>query len=136
MRLPSPSCLPCPAAFFDVAYQGFATGSLDEDAFAPRYFVQRGIEFAVAQSYSKVGHAAAAGLGRLIAAGLPLLVQQGYMEARRHTLAQPCGRRCLQPPCRLSAVPLLFQRTFVRPRPCCSLPPARTWACMRSAWAP
>lgn len=49
---PSLVCLP---AFFDVAYQGFATGSLDEDAFAPRYFVQRGIEFAVAQSYSKVG---------------------------------------------------------------------------------
>ncbi|PSC75103.1 aspartate aminotransferase [Micractinium conductrix] len=39
--------------FFDVAYQGFATGSLDADAFAPRYFAQRGIEFAVAQSYSK-----------------------------------------------------------------------------------
>ena len=41
--------------FFDVAYQGFATGSLEEDAFAPRYFVERGLEFAVAQSYSKVG---------------------------------------------------------------------------------
>ena len=40
-------------AFFDVAYQGFATGSLDEDAYAPRYFEQRGLEFLVAQSYSK-----------------------------------------------------------------------------------
>jgi aspartate aminotransferase, chloroplastic len=39
--------------FFDVAYQGFATGSLDADAFAPRYFASRGIEFLVAQSYSK-----------------------------------------------------------------------------------
>lgn len=40
-------------AFFDVAYQGFATGSLDEDAYAPRYFESRGMEFMVAQSYSK-----------------------------------------------------------------------------------
>lgn len=40
-------------AFFDVAYQGFATGSLDEDAYAPRYFESRGMEFIVAQSYSK-----------------------------------------------------------------------------------
>ena len=40
-------------AFFDVAYQGFATGSLDEDAYAPRYFLSRGMEFLVAQSYSK-----------------------------------------------------------------------------------
>lgn len=40
-------------AFFDVAYQGFASGSLDEDAYAPRYFESRGLEFMVAQSYSK-----------------------------------------------------------------------------------
>ena len=33
--------------------QGFASGSLDEDAYAPRYFVDRGIEIMVAQSYSK-----------------------------------------------------------------------------------
>ena len=39
--------------FFDVAYQGFASGSLDEDAFAPRLFESRGIEFICAQSYSK-----------------------------------------------------------------------------------
>ncbi|GAB4817943.1 hypothetical protein N2152v2_004989 [Parachlorella kessleri] len=40
-------------AFFDVAYQGFASGDLDEDAYAPRYFVERGLEVMVAQSYSK-----------------------------------------------------------------------------------
>lgn len=40
-------------AFFDVAYQGFASGDLDEDAYAPRYFAERGMEFMVAQSYSK-----------------------------------------------------------------------------------
>ena len=39
--------------FFDVAYQGFATGSLDQDAWAPRYFVEQGIEVFVSQSYSK-----------------------------------------------------------------------------------
>ncbi len=27
--------------FFDVAYQGFATGDLDKDAFAPRLFVEQ-----------------------------------------------------------------------------------------------
>lgn len=39
--------------FFDVAYQGFATGDLDRDAFAPRLFVSKGMEIMVAQSYSK-----------------------------------------------------------------------------------
>lgn len=58
--------------FFDVAYQvsfdtpeltikemqhkkfqGFASGDLDTDAFSVRYFVNRGIELLVAQSYSK-----------------------------------------------------------------------------------
>ncbi|GIL86322.1 hypothetical protein Vretimale_13705 [Volvox reticuliferus] len=39
--------------FFDVAYQGFATGDLDKDAFAPRLFVDRGLEIMVSQSYSK-----------------------------------------------------------------------------------
>ncbi|KAL0726530.1 hypothetical protein Bca4012_022623 [Brassica carinata] len=39
--------------FFDVAYQGFASGSLDEDASSVRLFAERGMEFFVAQSYSK-----------------------------------------------------------------------------------
>jgi len=39
--------------FFDVAYQGFATGDLLQDSFAPRYFADRGFEMFVAQSYSK-----------------------------------------------------------------------------------
>ena len=39
--------------FFDVAYQGFASGSLDDDAWAPRFFADRGMETLVAQSYSK-----------------------------------------------------------------------------------
>lgn len=41
--------------FFDLAYQGFASGSVDKDAWAIRYFisVSPGIEFCVAQSFSK-----------------------------------------------------------------------------------
>ncbi|KAL2237372.1 UNVERIFIED_CONTAM: Aspartate aminotransferase, chloroplastic [Sesamum indicum] len=39
--------------FFDVAYQGFASGSLDTDASSVRLFAARGMEFLVAQSYSK-----------------------------------------------------------------------------------
>jgi aspartate/tyrosine/aromatic aminotransferase len=33
--------------------QGFATGDLDKDAYAPRLFVDMGLEIIVAQSYSK-----------------------------------------------------------------------------------
>lgn len=40
-------------AFFDVAYRGFASGFLTEDAHAPRLFAKNGMEFLVAQSYSK-----------------------------------------------------------------------------------
>ncbi|CAI0416534.1 unnamed protein product [Linum tenue] len=39
--------------FFDVAYQGFASGSLDQDAASVRLFAARGMEIFVAQSYSK-----------------------------------------------------------------------------------
>nr|ACO15246.1 Aspartate aminotransferase, cytoplasmic [Caligus clemensi] len=40
--------------FFDCAYQGFASGDLDKDAWAVRYFVQeRGFEIFCAQSFSK-----------------------------------------------------------------------------------
>lgn len=40
--------------FFDCAYQGFASGDLDTDAWSVRYFVnERNFELFVAQSYSK-----------------------------------------------------------------------------------
>ena len=39
--------------FFDCAYQGFASGDLDKDAWAVRYFVERGFELFCSQSYSK-----------------------------------------------------------------------------------
>ncbi|XP_013196204.1 aspartate aminotransferase, cytoplasmic [Amyelois transitella] len=39
--------------FFDSAYQGFASGDLDRDAWAVRYFLKRGFELVCAQSYAK-----------------------------------------------------------------------------------
>ncbi|KAL9001443.1 MAG: hypothetical protein Q9169_000018 [Polycauliona sp. 2 TL-2023] len=39
--------------FFDCAYQGFASGDLENDAWAVRYFVEQGFELCVAQSFAK-----------------------------------------------------------------------------------
>ena len=39
--------------FFDCAYQGFASGSLEEDAWAVNYFIEQGFEMMIAQSYAK-----------------------------------------------------------------------------------
>lgn len=39
--------------FFDSAYQGFASGDPNKDAFAVRYFVSRGFELLCAQSFAK-----------------------------------------------------------------------------------
>jgi len=39
--------------FFDIAYQGFATGNLDRDASAIRLFEKEGFDFVVAQSFAK-----------------------------------------------------------------------------------
>jgi aspartate aminotransferase len=40
-------------AFFDAAYQGFASGDLERDAKAVRYFVSRGVPLLVCQSFAK-----------------------------------------------------------------------------------
>ena len=40
-------------AFFDAAYQGFASGDLDKDAWAVREFIRRGIPLLICQSFSK-----------------------------------------------------------------------------------
>ncbi|KAI9446417.1 aspartate amino-transferase [Lactarius indigo] len=40
-------------AFFDTAYQGFASGDLERDATAVRYFVSRGVPLLVCQSFAK-----------------------------------------------------------------------------------
>lgn len=39
--------------FIDLAYQGFASGDTNKDAFCPRLFAEDGHEFIVSQSYSK-----------------------------------------------------------------------------------
>lgn len=39
--------------FFDCAYQGFASGDLENDAWAIRYFVSEGFELCIAQSFAK-----------------------------------------------------------------------------------
>lgn len=39
--------------FFDSAYQGFASGDLDKDAWAVRFFANQGFELFCAQSYAK-----------------------------------------------------------------------------------
>jgi aspartate aminotransferase len=39
--------------FFDMAYQGFASGYTDQDAFAVRHFVQEGHSICLAQSFAK-----------------------------------------------------------------------------------
>ena len=39
--------------FFDMAYQGFASGNTDKDAFALRYFIKEGLRPVLAQSFAK-----------------------------------------------------------------------------------
>lgn len=39
--------------FFDMAYQGFASGDINKDAFAVRYFVEKGHNIALSQSFAK-----------------------------------------------------------------------------------
>ncbi|UZJ53358.1 hypothetical protein CBS101457_002678 [Exobasidium rhododendri] len=40
-------------AFFDMAYQGFASGDTDKDAYAVRYFVEQGHQIVLSQSFAK-----------------------------------------------------------------------------------
>ena len=39
--------------YFDMAYQGFASGDVDGDAFAVRHFLEEGHNICLAQSYAK-----------------------------------------------------------------------------------
>jgi aspartate aminotransferase len=43
-------------AFFDCAYQGFASGNLEDDAWAVRYFLDQGVPMLVCQVCSVSGH--------------------------------------------------------------------------------
>ena len=40
--------------FFDTAYQGFTSGSLDKDAYGLRLFLDQGFEMVIAQSFAKI----------------------------------------------------------------------------------
>ena len=40
--------------FFDTAYQGFTSGSLDRDAYGLRLFLGMGFEMVIAQSFAKI----------------------------------------------------------------------------------
>ena len=40
--------------FFDTAYQGFTSGSLDRDAYGLRLFISEGFEMVIAQSFAKI----------------------------------------------------------------------------------
>ncbi|KAJ7098026.1 aspartate amino-transferase [Mycena belliarum] len=40
-------------AFLDCAYQGFASGDLDKDAWAVRFFVEQGVSLLICQSFAK-----------------------------------------------------------------------------------
>jgi len=40
-------------AFFDMAYQGFATGDLERDNFSVRLWEEKGLDFCLAQSFAK-----------------------------------------------------------------------------------
>lgn len=59
-------------AFLDTAYQGFASGSLDDDAWAVRYFTEQNVPLLVCQSFAK-------NMGlyvRFVSTSLPLLAPQ------------------------------------------------------------
>lgn len=39
--------------FFDMAYQGFASGDIDRDAWAVRHFIEQGHNVVLSQSFAK-----------------------------------------------------------------------------------
>lgn len=39
--------------FFDMAYQGFASGDIDRDAWAVRHFIEQGHNIVLSQSFAK-----------------------------------------------------------------------------------
>eukprot|EP00474_Spongospora_subterranea_P008884 CRZ09342.1 hypothetical protein [Spongospora subterranea] len=83
-------------AFFDSAYQGFATGDLDNDAWAVRYFADKNFEMFLAQSFSKnlglygerVGCASIVCANKSVmpsvSSQLPLLIRPMYSNPPKH----------------------------------------------------
>ena len=63
--------------FFDFAYQGFATGDLDDDAYPIRLFADNGLEMLIAESYAKKAGMYGERVGALhIVTKTPQLAQQ------------------------------------------------------------
>jgi len=81
--------------FLDCAYQGFASGDLDKDAFPIRMFVNKGLEFFVAQSFAKNF-----GLyGERIGAIHVVVKDANYVEPVRSQLKQIARSGYSNPPC-------------------------------------
>ncbi|KAI7939043.1 hypothetical protein MJO28_014622 [Puccinia striiformis f. sp. tritici] len=40
-------------SFFDIAYQGFASGKVDQDPFVPQYFISQGLDIVISQLFAK-----------------------------------------------------------------------------------
>jgi len=69
--------------FIDAAYQGYATGDLERDAWPVRYLVQRGFELFVAQSFSKSMGLYGERIGCLI-----VVLAEGRAQDATNTLGQ------------------------------------------------
>ncbi|KAI8940137.1 hypothetical protein NX059_003850 [Plenodomus lindquistii] len=85
--------------FFDCAYQGFATGNLEEDAWAVRHFLGREtMEMAVAQSFSKnMGlYGERTGAFHLVTASVDAAKKaRGHLaRLQRGSISQPPSRGC------------------------------------------
>ncbi|CAF1562128.1 unnamed protein product, partial [Didymodactylos carnosus] len=81
--------------FFDLAYQGFASGDLDEDAWSIRYFADTlNLELFVAQSFSKNLGLYSDRIGQLIACfhfpeTVPIFLSQITLVVSRNYLTPP-----------------------------------------------
>eukprot|EP01118_Nematostelium_gracile_P015864 TRINITY_DN643_c0_g1_i1.p1 TRINITY_DN643_c0_g1~~TRINITY_DN643_c0_g1_i1.p1 ORF type:complete len:406 (-),score=118.73 TRINITY_DN643_c0_g1_i1:44-1261(-) len=82
--------------FMDCAYQGFASGDLDKDAYAIRLFASSGVEMFVAQSFAKNFGLYGERIGTLHV----VLSSDGYSEAVRSQLKQIARATYSNPPCR------------------------------------
>merc|ERR1712013_641444 len=70
--------------YFDCAYQGFATGDLNADAYAVRLFESRGFEFLLSQSFAK-------NLGLYCERAGCASVITSSVEASKACMTQLCG---------------------------------------------
>jgi len=83
----------------DNAYQGYASGSLEQDGFAQRLFEESGLEYFVAQSFAKnfglygerIGYihvrCASPDISKAVLSQLKILIRQAYSSPPRHGAA-------------------------------------------------